>query len=94
MAAQGGIGVIFTPAPYKVVQLVPGGAAERSGDIRVGDALVEVDGERAENVPLRELARMIRGKIGTPVSVCMYICMYVRMLSRAARMAILVKQTN
>jgi C-terminal processing protease CtpA/Prc len=65
---QGGIGVIFTPAPYKVVQLVSGGAAERSGDIRVGDSLLEVDGQSAENAPLRELAKMIRGKIGTPVS--------------------------
>ncbi len=45
-----------------------GGAAERSGDIRVGDSLLEVDGQSAENAPLRELAKMIRGKIGTPVS--------------------------
>lgn len=43
--AQGGVGMLLSDtAPFKVLQLTPGGPAERTQHIRVNDILVSVDG--------------------------------------------------
>jgi hypothetical protein len=50
----GGIGVMLTSKPYKVVQVVRGGAVWASGArVEEGDSLVSVGGRDVENIPLR-----------------------------------------
>ena len=50
-------------------RVVPGFAAERSGQIREGDTVVAVDGVAVEGVPLDEIRRLTVGPEGTAVTV-------------------------
>ncbi|MGH7015093.1 MAG: S41 family peptidase [Stellaceae bacterium] len=46
---------------------MPGGPAEASG-IRRGDEIVAIDGHPVTGKSLRDIVRMIRSKVGTPVT--------------------------
>jgi len=66
-----GVGVAFAPTPrgkhLSVIGLLPGGDAERSGVVSVGDRLFSVDSQEASELPIAKLAQRVRGKSGTTV---------------------------
>ena len=75
MAAQDdqivGIGAVLEPSPsgnLQVTQLVPGGPAQMQGGINVGDVLTLVDGVDVRGMDLGKVAPLIRGAIGTSVT--------------------------
>jgi len=66
-----GIGAVLQPNEHgelEVVDLVPGGAAETSGLLKVGDILHEVDGVDMYKLPAKEVGEFIRGEVGTKIS--------------------------
>lgn len=64
-----GIGAVFKKAPEGVVvaRLLDGGPAEKSGLVKVGDILVEVDGQSVDEVHFDQLMEKIRGQNGTSI---------------------------
>ncbi len=68
-----GIGAVLTTEEgyVKIVEIIPGGPAERDGRLQVGDRIVAVSsqGEMVDvvNMSLRRVVRMIRGPKGTTV---------------------------
>jgi len=61
-----GIGMRITEdAPHRVTELVPGGAAFRSGSIAVGDHILEVAGEDTTHHPISEIRNFILGPPGS-----------------------------
>ena len=68
--AYGGIGLVFkeVDAAVVIVEMLPGPALE-SGNIQVGDRLVEIDNKSVEGKNLAGIANMIRGKPGSEVSI-------------------------
>ena len=67
--AFGGIGVEVDGSGDALVVTAPieGGPAERAG-VRPGDAIVRIDGDELEGVPLARIVRRMRGAPGTKVS--------------------------
>ena len=66
-----GIGAVLEPSPsgnLQVTRLVPGGPAQLQGGINVGDTLTMVDGVDVRGMPLEKVAPLIRGAIGTMVT--------------------------
>eukprot|EP00960_Hanusia_phi_P065116 765995-Hanusia_phi.AAC.6 len=66
-----GIGVVLEPSPagnLQVTKLVPGGPAQMQGGMAVGDVLIAVDGSDVRGMPLDKVAPLIRGTVGTRVS--------------------------
>jgi len=65
-----GIGVSFIMFDDKitVMDVIPGGPSDRVG-IRMGDQIVEIEGESAIGIESEEVQRRLRGKGGTKVSV-------------------------
>jgi carboxyl-terminal processing protease len=61
---------IGAPARLVVERVVPGGPAEAAG-IRRGDEIVAIDGHRVTGKSLREIVSMIRGQVGTPVTLAL-----------------------
>ncbi|WP_207476184.1 S41 family peptidase [Arenibaculum pallidiluteum] len=66
----GGIGIELEERKARpvVVEVVPHSPASRAG-IRVGDAILSVDGERADRMPLRDLSERLRGPSGSSIAV-------------------------
>jgi len=72
--SEAGIGAALGPnneGNLEFTELVPGGPADTSGAVDVGDVLHEVDGINILGKPVPEVAPMIRGEAGT--SVCLAI---------------------
>lgn len=66
--AQGGVGMLLSDtAPFKVLQLTPGGPAERTQHIRVNDILVSVDGMNMTRVSGDQVREAIIGPAGSVV---------------------------
>ena len=65
-----GIGVMFRDDidGFTVLELVPGGPAERQGQLKVNDKVIAVDNEPVVGADLYEVVEMIRGKKQTPVT--------------------------
>ena len=66
-----GIGAVLEPSPsgnLQVTRLVPGGPAQMQGGINVGDVLTMVDGVDVRGMDLGKVAPLIRGAIGTSVT--------------------------
>mmetsp|Transcript_36906 Transcript_36906/g.94273 ORF Transcript_36906/g.94273 Transcript_36906/m.94273 type:complete len:209 (-) Transcript_36906:16-642(-) len=66
-----GIGAVLEPTPsgpLQVTRLVPGGPAQLQGGINVGDLLTMVDGVDVRNMDLSKVAPLIRGQVGTTVT--------------------------
>lgn len=65
-----GVGVVLTEdiGGVKVADLLLGGPAEKSGQINIGDYLVEVDGKSMVSVPFEEVLSQMKGKTGSSVS--------------------------
>ncbi|EKX40378.1 hypothetical protein GUITHDRAFT_113618 [Guillardia theta CCMP2712] len=51
----------------RVQEILPGGAADVDGRIRVGDEVVAVDGTSTRNLHIEEVASMIAGRAGTEI---------------------------
>lgn len=49
-------------------EIVPGSPAYECGQIRVGDILLSVDGQRVQGQRLDAVNRMVSGPIGSPVT--------------------------
>mmetsp|Transcript_20630 Transcript_20630/g.44679 ORF Transcript_20630/g.44679 Transcript_20630/m.44679 type:complete len:185 (-) Transcript_20630:334-888(-) len=65
-----GIGAMLEPNSSDelvVADLVPGGPAELSGLLEVGDVLHEVDGVDVYKRPAKEVGEFIRGEVGTTI---------------------------
>lgn len=65
-----GIGVVLeeTYEGVKVVKLIEGGPADKSGVLKKGDFIVSVEGASIKNLSFREILDLIRGKEGTDIS--------------------------
>lgn len=57
-----GVGVVLRESIYgvRIVDLVKGGPAHRSGQIQAGDFLVEIDGKSLEGIPYDRVLEMLR----------------------------------
>lgn len=65
-----GVGIYFNPDPYgglAVLSFVPGGPAQRSGQIVPGDVIASVDDDNVYGKPLSELAKYLLGPKGSQV---------------------------
>jgi hypothetical protein len=56
------------PEPYTITQLMPGGAAAKSGKLLLGERIVKVDGTLVAPLLAGELKDLIRGSAGTSVT--------------------------
>lgn len=50
----------------RVIRITPDGPANKEG-LQVGDLLLEIDGVSVYDLPLNQIMRAIRGKVGTAV---------------------------
>jgi Mg/Co/Ni transporter MgtE len=68
-----GVGIAFAPTQdgqyLSVIGMIPGGDADKSGLVNVGDVVNSIDGQDVKNIPIPKLAQRIRGPIGTHVQV-------------------------
>jgi len=69
-----GIGVLlrYQEGNYFIEKMVEGGPAQRSGELNIGDCLVEVDGQICCNKTLNEVLEMIRGREGSTVKLTLF----------------------
>lgn len=65
-----GIGIVFKEGLDGVVvgNLVPGGPAEKSGQIHINDTLLAIDGQDIVNEPFNKVMDKIRGTNGTSIT--------------------------
>ena len=56
-----------TDGRFLASKMVPGGSAERCGEIRVGDELVSVNGASVEGLTLKQVVTLIKGLPSTKV---------------------------
>ena len=66
-----GIGVDFTQKtnePVKAYRIHPGSPAEKAG-VKPGWFLIAVDGTNVVSMSLKQTATMVRGPVGTPVTI-------------------------
>ena len=65
------IGVEFArvgeTGPYTVMKLKPKGAAARSGQLHIGDLILDVNGEAVDKMDVDQLAQAIKGEPGSEV---------------------------
>ena len=68
-----GVGIAFAPTAdgknLTVLGMIPGGHAEKSGLISVGDIVSTVDGQNASGWPILKLAHRIRGPVSTRIQI-------------------------
>jgi carboxyl-terminal processing protease len=64
-----GIGVALQPSTHGfiITQMIKDGPAAKSGQVRINDILVEVDGKPILNLPLDQVMDLLRGKSGSKV---------------------------
>ncbi len=65
-----GIGVVLTQAPDNSVyisDLAPQGPAAKSGQLKIGDRLIEVDGQKVSSQPFDKVTELMRGEKGTQI---------------------------
>ena len=62
-----GLGFVVTEGAHVVSALAPGGSAEQSGQIHIGDAILSVDGVPSAGKDVDTLVGLIKGRRGTPV---------------------------
>lgn len=65
-----GVGLIFKESPkgVRVEKIIPGGPADRTGQVKIGDTLLEVDGKKTEGLTFDEVTDGLYGLKGAPVS--------------------------
>ena len=69
-ARRAGVGLVLEArgrGPSFIAELAPGGSADRSGRVRVGDQLLRVDGQLVQGMTPSELSQIISGPEGTAV---------------------------
>jgi len=69
-ARRAGVGLVLEArgrGPSFVAELAPGGSADRSGRVRVGDQLLRVDGQMIQGLTPADLSQIISGPEGTAV---------------------------
>ncbi|EKX41374.1 hypothetical protein GUITHDRAFT_142068 [Guillardia theta CCMP2712] len=65
-----GVGMRVTNStPHRVVSFLPHGPVGRSGQVKVGDFLVAIDGESIVNKSIKEVRRMMTGVEGSEVEI-------------------------
>lgn len=68
-----GVGIAFAPTPdgqyLSVIGMIPGGDADRSGLIAVGDVVSSIDAQAVKSIPIPRLAQRIRGPTGTRIQI-------------------------
>lgn len=67
---RAGVGLVLEArgrGPSFVAELAPGGSADRSGRLRVGDQLLRVDGQIIQGLTPADLSQIISGPEGTSV---------------------------
>jgi len=65
-----GIGIVLTQAPDNSIyisDIAPKGPAAKSGQIKIGDRLVEVDGQKVNTLPFDKITEMMHGTEGTDI---------------------------
>ncbi len=66
----GGLGIeIATPKDYPRVMSYPIEGTPAEHRLRAGDEIVEIDGKNTYKMPINEVVGMLRGKVGTPVTI-------------------------
>lgn len=66
---DGGIGVtVEAENDQTVVRMVQIGAPAEAAGVRAGDRIVAVDGHRVTGKPMREIVRLLRGRVGSTVA--------------------------
>ena len=63
-----GVTVMFSDNTNKIIEILKGSPAEKAG-LKVDDVIVKVDGKDVINVSGDELAKLIRGKVGSKVQI-------------------------
>ena len=69
-AVRAGVGLVLEArgrGPSYVAELAPGGSADRSGRLRVGDQLLSVNGQAIQGMTPAELSQIISGPEGSSV---------------------------
>jgi carboxyl-terminal processing protease len=90
----GGIGVtVQTENDATVITTVQDGAPAAQAGIKSGDRIVGVDGERVAGKPMRDVVRLLRGRIGEPVGVVVFRPSTGAELSFAIRRALIIPTT-
>ena len=68
-----GVGIAFAPTAdgkhLGVIGMIPGGDADRSGLIAVGDIVSSINGHHVQDIPIPKLAQRIRGPVGTRIQI-------------------------
>jgi hypothetical protein len=54
--------------PYTITALIPAGAAEKSGQLAIGERIVAVDGTPVASLEVEDIQALIRGSPNTPVT--------------------------
>ncbi|MFC1712755.1 S41 family peptidase [Candidatus Poribacteria bacterium] len=73
-AKFGGLGIRILPSAdgfVKIVQPLDGTPAMKAG-LRSGDKIISVEGESIENKPLSDVVDVLRGEVGTDVTITIY----------------------
>jgi len=66
----GGLGIeIATPKDYPRVMSYPIEGTPAEHKLRAGDEIVEIEGKNTYKMPINEVVGMLRGKVGTPVTI-------------------------
>lgn len=70
---KAGIGVVVSlrNRMLEVVELYPGGPAEKGG-VRPGDLIMEIDGESLSGKKMADCIKLLRGKVGEQVKIKLY----------------------
>jgi carboxyl-terminal processing protease len=65
-----GIGVLLREDSKGVVihELVPNGPAEKSGQVRVNDRIIKIDGKTMAELPVDEVLNLLKGDVGSNVT--------------------------
>lgn len=66
-----GVGIVLQPSMngFVVTQMMVASPAAKSGMVKVNDILVSVDGQEVHGMSLTHVMKLLRGKVGTSVSI-------------------------
>lgn len=79
-AAMAGIGVLVQRlgGMITVVDLVKGGPADMSRELKIGQVVLEVDGQSVDQTSFRNVLQLIRGPVGSWISLMVQVCCLLR----------------
>lgn len=64
-----GIGIAFQPTPQGILitNLIPGGPADKDGNIKVGDLLIEINGTKTSAISFEQAMKLLKGEKEEPI---------------------------